>query len=73
MELNSKRIRLSLDVSPALFQIIDELAESNATTKSEILKKGIVLLQVAFSEKANGNHLGVVNDKQKIVKNIVGL
>jgi hypothetical protein len=73
MNADNRRIRLSLDVSPDFFNIIEEMAENSCTTKSEILKRGIVLLQVALSEKANGNHLGVVNNKQKVVKDIVGL
>lgn len=66
------QIRLSLDVSPELNNVLDEMAEKTHTTKSEVLRKSIALMEVAVQEKERGNHLGVFKDHQ-IIKEIIGL
>lgn len=66
------QIRLSLDVSPELNSVLDEMAEKTHTTKSEVLRKSIALMEVAVQEKERGNQLGVFKDHQ-IIKEIIGL
>lgn len=71
--MSNELIRLSLDVSPDLNQILDRMAAKTHTSKSEILRKSIALMEVAVREKEKGNHLGVINNDEKIIKEIVGL
>lgn len=71
--MSKKPIRLSLDVSPELNSVLDEMAEKTHSSKSEILRKSIALMEVAVQEKEKGNHLGIVSKDQKILKEIVGL
>lgn len=71
--MGSKPVRLSLDVSPELNSVLDEMAEKTHSSKSEVLRKSIALMEVAVQEKERGNHLGVVNKDQKIIKEIIGL
>lgn len=66
-------VRLSLDVSSELNTMLDEMAEKTHSSKSELLRKSIVLMEVAVREKEKGNHLSVVSNNQKIIKEIVGL
>lgn len=68
-----KPIRLSLDVSPELNNVLDEIAKRTHSSKSQVLRKSIALMEVAVQEKENGNHLGIVSSDQKILKEIVGL
>ncbi len=70
---NHRSIRLSLDVSPALNHVLDEMAQKTHSSKSELLRKSIALMEVAIQEKEKGNHLGVVSKDQKIVKEIIGV
>lgn len=71
--MSSRQVRLSLDVSPELNGVLDDMAEKIHASKSEVLRKSIALLEVALQEKENGNHLGVVSKDQRIIKEIIGL
>lgn len=66
-------VRLSLDVSSEVNDTLDEMAEKLHASKSDVLRKSIALMEVAIREKGRGNHLGVVDKNQKILKEIVGL
>lgn len=70
--MGKNHVRLSLDVSSELNNILDKVASETHSTKSEVLRKSIALLEMALREKKVGNHLGVFDEKQKIVKEIVG-
>ncbi len=71
--MSRKQIRLSLDVSPELNELLDEMADKTHSSKSELLRKSIALMEVAVQEKERGNHLSIVNKSQQIIKEIVGL
>jgi len=71
--MSRKQIRLSLDVSPELNNMLDDMAEKTHASKSEVLRKSITLMEVAVQEKSKGNHLGVVGKDQKIIKEIIGI
>ena len=68
-----KSIRLSLDVSPELNNVLDEMAEKTHSSKSELLRKCIVLIKLAVQENEKGNHLGVFGKDQIMLKEVVGL
>ena len=63
---------MSLDVSPELNDALESVANETHSTKSDVLRKSIALLQMAVKEKKYGNHLGVFDRKNKILKEIVG-
>jgi metal-responsive CopG/Arc/MetJ family transcriptional regulator len=66
-------IRLSVDVSPELYEIIDKIAQETHTSKSELFRKAIALINVAFEAKRQGERLGIVDQDRKLVQEIVGL
>jgi len=70
---SSNKVRLSLDVSSELNDTLDSMAERTHSSKSDVLRKSIALMEVALQEREQGNHLSVVSKDQKIVKEIVGL
>jgi predicted transcriptional regulator len=67
------KIRLSLDVSPELNETLDELAQETGTTKSDILRKAIALMEVAVEAKQHQNRLGIFDQQQHLVREIVGI
>ena len=70
----STKIRLSLDVSPEIYETIEGLAKSSHTTKSAVLRKAIELIRIASDAKDHGQALGVVDRKNKrLVREIVGV
>jgi len=69
----STTIRLSLDVSPEVNQALDKMATDASSTKSDILRKSIALMEVALEEKGKGNHLGIIGKDQRMIKEIIGI
>jgi len=68
-----RNVRLSLDVSTELNESLDDMAEKLHASKSDILRKSIALMEVAVEEKGRGHHLGVFDDEQRVIKQIIGL
>ena len=64
--------RITLVVSDELNEVLDELAKDTESSKSDVLRKSISLIKRAVNEKKAGNHLGVFDNQQKIVKEIIG-
>lgn len=73
---NPKKIRLSLDISPDLNATLERLAQESHTSKSEVLRKAIALIDVAIDAKEQNQKLGVFENKDAqphLIKEIVGL
>jgi len=51
------KVRLSLDVSPELNHLLEELADQTGTTKSDVLRKAIALMDVAVDAKREGKRV----------------
>ena len=65
--------RLSLILSPELSETLEELAERSHSTKSEVLRKAIALLDVASEAKEKDQKIGILDQDDKVVKEIVGI
>ncbi|OUL17661.1 DNA-binding protein [Nostoc sp. T09] len=70
---DTSKIRLSLDVSPELNDIITELAQKSGSTKSDVLRKAIALMEIAIDAKDRGEKLGLVDKTQSVNTEIVGI
>lgn len=68
-----ERVRLSLDVSPELNQKLDELSEKIHGSRSDVLRRAIVLMDVAVRARDEGHKLGVVDKNQPLLTEIVGI
>lgn len=68
----SKNISLSLDVSQDLYNMLDDMAETSHSSKGDILKKAVILLNIIFQEKKQGVGVGFIKNNE-IVKEIVNL
>lgn len=71
--MSKKNVRLSLDVSNELNEALDRMAKDTASSKSDVLRKSIALFEMAVNEKKKHNHLGVFDESNKIIKEIVGI
>lgn len=68
------KVKMTLEMSAELNQVLEQLAESLGTTKSDVVRKALVLMEVASAAKSKGQTLGVVTkDEGKLVTQIVGL
>ena len=71
MTNTQKMVRLNLDLSPELNQILDELAEKIGTSKSDVLRQAITLMQIMVIAKEETKKLGVIEANQLIVNEII--
>ncbi len=68
-----ERIRLSLDVSPELNELIEDLADRTDGTKSDVLRRAIALMDVAVRANESGKRVGVAETAQGLTTEFVGL
>lgn len=73
MTTSTKTVRLTVDVSQDLNALIEDLAKSSHTSKSEILRRSIALMDFAQKAKREGRKVGSVDQDQKLATEIVGL
>lgn len=71
--MSKSSVRLSLDVSHELNELLDQMAHDTKSSKSDVLRKSIALFEVVIKEKKKNHHLGVFDDNNKIIKEIVGI
>lgn len=57
-----KRIKVSLELTPELNQVIERIAAATGATKSEALRKAITLMDVAVEAKERGERLFVAKE-----------
>ena len=73
LKAREETIRLSLDVSPELYETLDSLAAKLHSTKSDVLRKAVALLEVAVRAKEEHKKFGVAAPDQTLETEIVGL
>jgi len=73
LKTSEETIRLSLDVSPELYETLNSLAAKLHSTKSDVLRKAVALLEVAVRAKEEHKKFGVAAADQTIETEIVGL
>jgi len=67
------RVRLSLDVSQELNELLETLSSEIDGSKSDVLRKGIVLMEILVKARKAGKKFGVAEKDQVLVTEIVGL
>jgi predicted transcriptional regulator len=73
LKASEETIRLSLDVSPELYETLNRLAAKLHSTKSDVLRKAVALLEVAVRAKEEHKKFGVATPDQTLETEIVGL
>jgi len=66
-------VRLSLVLSKELDAKLEELAARTNTSKSEVLRRGLGLYDVALEAKGDGLKLGLLDKNRTVVTEIVGI
>ncbi len=62
----TKKVRISLDVTPELNDLLDTLTKKMGSTKSEVLRKAIALIDVAVDANQQGKKLMIADPDEKI-------
>lgn len=68
-----EKVRLSLDISRELNDLLEQLAARTGGTKSDVLRKAIALMEVAIDGKRRGLKLGLADKDQQLTTEIIGL
>jgi predicted transcriptional regulator len=68
---NTDKVRITVDISPALYQKLDELANAIHGTKSEVLRRAIALMDVAVKAKEQGKKIGLAEQDQPLATEII--
>lgn len=70
---NNKIVRMSLNMSPELSDKLEKMSDESFTTKTDILKKAIFLMDIAIESKRKGNKLAIVDSKGHKISEIIGI
>jgi predicted transcriptional regulator len=70
---NKRRVRLTLDLSPELVDLLQRLADATGETKSDVMRKSLVLMEFAVEAKRAGKRFGMAHHGQNLEVEIVGL
>ena len=65
--------RLNVNISNALSNTLDNLADAEGTSKTDILRKAIALFDLVIKEREKGGKLIVVDEENNVRKEIIGL
>jgi predicted transcriptional regulator len=68
-----EKVRMSLQVSQELNQVLEDIAESTGTNRTDVIRQALALMKVAHAARKEGRHLGIVSDARKLDTEIVGL
>ena len=68
-----EKVRLSLDVSPQLNDVLEDLARRTGRSKSDVLRQAIALIQVASNARSEGKRIGIAEEGDQLSTEIVGL
>ena len=69
----SDRVRLNLVVSSELNNTLETIAESSGSTKTDVIRQALALMNIAHRAKREAKHLGITTDANKLDTEIVGL
>jgi hypothetical protein len=67
------KVRLTLDLSPELDNLVGRLAAETGGTKSDVMRKSIALMELAVEAKRAGRKFGIAHEGQSLATEIVGL
>jgi predicted transcriptional regulator len=68
------KVRMNIEVSKEVADFLEEVAASEDTTKTEIVRRALSVLKAYKQQKARGrNHIGFTNDASKLEAEIVGI
>ena len=68
------KVRMNLEVSKDVAQFLEEMANEEATTKTEIVRRALSVLKAYKKQKEQGRtHIGFTDDPKKLDAEIVGI
>ncbi|WP_373530776.1 DNA-binding protein [Nostoc sp.] len=72
-QAKTQRIQINLDLSPELYETLNNLAQQINGDNAKVLIKAITLLEVAVDAKQKGKYIWITDDNQNLETEIVGI
>ncbi|MEH1831043.1 MAG: DNA-binding protein [Nostoc sp.] len=69
----NQRIKINLDLSPEVYETLNNLAQQINGDNAEVLLKAIALLEIAVEAKQKGKHIWIADDDQNLETEITGI
>jgi predicted transcriptional regulator len=66
-------VRMTVVMPTEVDNQLADLASSKSTSKSEIVRRALALYMVAAEAQIKGQHVALVNDENKVLKQVVGI
>lgn len=73
MAATGEKIRLSLDVTPEMKQVIDELTDRTHGTQAQVMRQAIALLKTVKDAEAKGERPALIDEEGHVVARLVGV
>jgi hypothetical protein len=67
---SSKRKRLNLDLAPAAYDLLQQIATDSGRSMTDVLRTGLALVGIAQEEAKKGRSLGIV-EGDRVIKEII--
>jgi hypothetical protein len=71
--MSNATIKMSLHLSPDANSLLEEISEKGHMSKSDVLRKSVILMKFFIDSKEKGHHLILVNDKNEKITEITNL
>jgi metal-responsive CopG/Arc/MetJ family transcriptional regulator len=71
--MSGETLRFNLQMSQELSQVVDQIAESAGSNRTDVFRQALALMQIAHTAKKEGRHIGLVSDRSKLDTEIIGL
>jgi len=69
----NQRIQINLDLSPELYETLNNLAQKINGDNAEVFLKAIALMEVAVEAKQKGKHIWITDENQNLETEIIGI
>lgn len=69
----SSKVRLTLDVSRDLNNVLENIAEETGSTKTDVFRKAIALLDAAHQAKRRGERVGTATRDQDLKTEFINI
>jgi len=74
MEVYMSKVRMNIEVSPDVAALIEELAQNEGATKTEIVRRALSVMKAYRQQKERGrSHIGFVEDPTKLDAELLGI
>jgi metal-responsive CopG/Arc/MetJ family transcriptional regulator len=73
MAKKERKVRVNLQVSLELNEILEKIADEASINRSEVIRQALALMKATHEARRRGKRVGFVSDPDKLETEIVGL